>query len=140
VCGVSYRAIEGEIVCDVFQYDAANAQRANLLNRAGDYFHGRAAYAGARPLYERALAIYEKIRGPEHPSTARTLSHVARLLRDQGDLAAARPLYERAQAIREKSLGPEHPDTATSLTDLALLLRDQGDLAAARPLPVPAGA
>jgi hypothetical protein len=35
----------------------ANAQRADLLDRAGGYFHGRAAYSGARLLLERALAI-----------------------------------------------------------------------------------
>src|SRR5262249_5916451 len=27
-------------------------------------------FAGARPLYERALAICEKVLGPEHPDTA----------------------------------------------------------------------
>ena len=61
---------------------------------------------------------------PEHPETARSVSHLAALLKDEGDLAAARPLYERALAIREKVLGPEHPDTATSLNNLAALLQD----------------
>jgi tetratricopeptide (TPR) repeat protein len=90
--------------------------------------------AGARPLYERALAIYETALGPEHPNTTTSLDDLAGLLRAQGDLAGARPLYERALAIREKALGPEHPNTATSLNDLAGLLRAQGDLAGARPL------
>ena len=83
---------------------------------------------------ERALAIREKVLGPEHADTANSLNNLAFLLQPQGELAAARPLYERALAIREKVLGPEHPDTATSLNNLALLLHDQGELAAARPL------
>jgi hypothetical protein len=35
--------------------------------------------AAARPLYERALAISEKVRGPEHPDTARSLNNLALL-------------------------------------------------------------
>ena len=121
--------------CETEIADAtANSECADLLNRAGTYFHGRGVYSGARPLYERALAIREKLLGPEHPDTATSLNNLAGLLQDQGDLAGARPLYERALAIREKALGPEHPDTATSLNNLALLLQAQGDLAGARPL------
>jgi tetratricopeptide (TPR) repeat protein len=122
-------------ICETEMADtAANAERADLLNRAGSYFHGRAAYSAARPLFERALAIREKARGPEHPDTAQGLNNLALLLRAQGDLAAARPLFERALAIREKALGREHPATATGLNNLALLLQAQGNLAAARPL------
>jgi tetratricopeptide (TPR) repeat protein len=120
---------EGEIADTV-----SNAECANLLSRAGRYLNGRAAYSAARPLLERALAIREEQRGPEHPSTAQSLNDLALLLKTQGDLAAARPLYERALAIREKALGPEHPNTAQSLNNLGLLLKTRGDLAAARPL------
>ena len=74
-----------------------------LLDRAASYRHGAlAAYAQARPLSERALAITEKALGPEHPTTATSLNNLAGLLQDQGDLAAARPLYERALAIKEQ--------------------------------------
>src|ERR1019366_2998202 len=99
------------------------------------YRHGAlAAYAKARPLHERALAICEKSLGPEHPHTAASLDHLALLLEDQGNLVGARPLCERALAIREKVLGPEHPFTAESLSNLAGMLQKQGDLVSARPL------
>ena len=121
--------------CETEMADAAaNAECAELLDRAGGYFYGRAAYSDARPLYERALAIREKALGPEHPHTAMSLNNLANLLQARGDLAGARPLYERALAIREKALGPEHPHTATSLGNLANLLQARGDLAGARPL------
>jgi len=90
--------------------------------------------AGARPLFERALAIGEKALGAEHPDTATGLHNLASLLQAQGDLAGARPLYERALAIYEKVLGPVHPVTATRLSHLATVLKDQGNLAGARPL------
>jgi len=114
--------------------EAGSAEWAELLKRAGSYFHGRAAYARAEMLGRRALAIQEKVLGAEHPDTAGTLNNLALLLVDQGDLVAAQPLYERALAIAEKACGPEHPTTATSLNNLANLLEAKGDLAGARPL------
>jgi tetratricopeptide (TPR) repeat protein len=48
-----------------FTFDEA----AELLNETGSYLHGRGRYAEAEPLYERALAIAEKVLGPEHPLT-----------------------------------------------------------------------
>jgi DNA-binding winged helix-turn-helix (wHTH) protein/tetratricopeptide (TPR) repeat protein len=122
-------------ICDAaIADDAADAECAVLLSRAGGYFLGRAAYSVARPLLERALAIREKVLGPKHPVTAKALNNLAYLLQAQGDLWAARPLCERALAIREKVLGPEHPDTALSLNNLALLLRDQDDITGAQSL------
>jgi hypothetical protein len=48
-------------------------------------------------LYERALAIDEKVLGSEHPATATSLNNLAFLLEDQGDHAGAR-LALRAHA------------------------------------------
>jgi hypothetical protein len=73
-----------------------NSQCATLLNGAGSFFHGLAAHSFARALFERALAIREKVLGPEHPFTANSLSNLALLLRDQGELAGVRPRFERA--------------------------------------------
>ena len=105
-----------------------------LLDRAGRYFHGRAAHSQAAQLFRDALAIREKTLGPEHSDTATSLNNLADLLRDQGNFAGARPLHERALAIRERALGSEHPDTATSLNNLAILLKAEGDFAGALPL------
>jgi tetratricopeptide (TPR) repeat protein len=105
-----------------------------LLERAGLYFLGRAYYAQAEPLLCKALRIREKVCGPEHLDTAKSLKSLVLLRRDQGNLPEARLLCERALAIREKMLGPKHPDTAWSVAGLALLLQDQGDLAQAQRL------
>ena len=113
---------------------AASVKCANLLNRAGSYFDGRAAYSEARPLLKRAVAIREELLGAEHPDTAASLNNLAQLLRHVSDFTGARPLLKRALAIREELLGPKHPHTATTLHNLASLLRDESDLAGARPL------
>ncbi len=56
----------------------------------------------------RALAITEKVLGPDHPGTATSLNNLAAILRDRGDYAGAEPLFRRALAIAEKALGPNH--------------------------------
>jgi hypothetical protein len=80
-----------------------------LLDRAGAYFHGRAAYRQALPLLGDVVAISEKMLGPEHPDTSMSLNTLALVLARQGDFALARPLHERALMIREKVLGPDIP-------------------------------
>jgi tetratricopeptide (TPR) repeat protein len=91
-----------------------------------------AAYTEARSLYERALAIDEKVSGPDHPQTAVGLTNLANLLTAQGDLTEALPLYERSLAIGEKAFGPDHPDMVPKLGNLGSLLHDQGDFEGAR--------
>ena len=96
------------------------------------YRQGR--YQNAIPLAERALAINEKVLGPEHPDAATSLNDLAVLYHAAGDYARAATLFQRTLAIREKVLGPEHPDVATSLNGLASLYRNTGDYTRAAPL------
>jgi tetratricopeptide (TPR) repeat protein/transcriptional regulator with XRE-family HTH domain len=105
-----------------------------LMVRAGAYLRARGDFEPARRAYERALALSERVLGPEHVSTAECLNDLAGLLRERGELAAARPLHERALEIRERTLGPDHPTVSSSLNNLGFLLREQGDLTGARHL------
>ncbi|MCF4130278.1 FxSxx-COOH system tetratricopeptide repeat protein [Methylobacterium sp. SyP6R] len=133
------RRLDG-LALDLVGGEAAPPSRAEvasawLLDRLASYRQVvLAVYAAARSLLERALAIIERVRGPDHPDTAAILANLASLLRNQGDLAEARSLHERALAITERVRGPDHPNTTTSLNNLALLLQDQGDPDGARPL------
>jgi tetratricopeptide (TPR) repeat protein len=83
-------------------------------------------YDEAELLYRRALAIREKVLGPDHPDVAASLNNLATLLDKQGKYDEAEPLYRRALAIRKKVLGPDHPDVAASLNNLAALLHKSG--------------
>jgi tetratricopeptide (TPR) repeat protein len=76
------------------------------FNNLGQLLQALGDLTGARPLLERALAIREKVLGPEHPDTARSFNNFAQLLQAQGDLAAARPLLERTLMVREKGPRP----------------------------------
>jgi tetratricopeptide (TPR) repeat protein len=111
----------------------------HLLTQTAVYYVSRAAYAEAEPLYRRALAIGEASFGPDHPSVARDLNNLARLLQDTGRLAEAEVPMRRALRIFEGPLGPEHPSTRTVRDNLAALeaeLRDGATGALAEPAPV----
>jgi tetratricopeptide (TPR) repeat protein len=86
------------------------------LNNLALLYFTRGQYAKAEPLYQRALSIWEKALGREHPDVANSLHNLALLYKTQGQYAKAERLYERALAIREKALGPEHPGVAKAST------------------------
>jgi len=62
----------------------------------------------------RALAIYEKVLGPDHPNTNRGRRNVARLLLATGRPTKALGLGQAALAAHERALGPEHAWTKDS--------------------------
>ncbi len=98
------------------------AEHADLMVRAGSYFHGGGAYARAEPLFQTALAIRERTFGPTHPETAASLNNLASLRCAQGDLAGALPLFERALANFEKSFGSAYSQTGRHRANYARLL------------------
>src|SRR5262249_195212 len=60
---------------------------------------------------ERALALFERALGPDHPRVGLTLEHLAVVLGQLGDAAGAPSLLQRAGTIAEKPLRPRHPPT-----------------------------
>ena len=102
--------------------DAWSVEHADVLVRAGSYFHGRADYAHAERLFRTALAIREKAFGSAHPETAASLNNLASLFYAKGDIAGAQPLMERALTIFEKAFGPAYPQTGRRQVSYARLL------------------
>jgi tetratricopeptide (TPR) repeat protein len=112
------------VVCDAAR-GREDKRAAELCNTLGYCLRMVGASSEARPLYERALTIREKVLGGEHPDTAITLNSLAAVLTEQGDYEEAQPLYEQALAIREKVLGKEHPDTEMLRENLRSLYSSQ---------------
>ena len=96
--------------------------------------YARGAYAQAVQLEERALAIRERLLGPEHADVATSLNSLAAVHAATGAYAKATALFERALAIREEALGSDHPDVATSLDNLANVRMSTGVYAEAAAL------
>ncbi len=110
----------------------AAAEAGRALNQIGFFLKDRGDYSGARPHYERALAIGEAKLGTDHPAVAIRLSNLGGVLQAEGDLSGARSHYERALTIGKAKLGTDHPRTAVYANNLGLVLHDEGDLPGAR--------
>ena len=49
---------------------------ATSLNNLAGLYHAQGKYAAAEPLYNRSLAIREKVLGPQHPDVATSLNNL----------------------------------------------------------------
>ena len=67
-------------------------------------------YAKALEYHTKALAIFEKVFGSEHPDVATSYNNIGYVYYRQGDYAKALEFYTKALAIKEKVYGSEHPD------------------------------
>jgi tetratricopeptide (TPR) repeat protein len=105
-----------------------------LLLQAGLYFYQRGQYRETEPLWNSALAMCERVLGPEHPDTLNMINNLAALYWSQGKYEQAEPLIQRALEASERVLGPEHPDTLYIVNNLALLYGNQGKYEQAEPL------
>ena len=63
-------------------------------------YHTRGQYEQAEPLYRRALAIYEKSLGPDHPNVRLSLDNLAKLYRATDQLLAAEEVGQRTGGFR----------------------------------------
>lgn len=116
------------------QWDIAFPEAAHLLDQAGLYLLDQAHYMQASAMLRNALAIRERVQGPDHADVAESLNNLAGVYLYQGKYVTAEPLLLRALAVRERAQGPEHPDVANCLNNLALLYNHQGKYALAEPL------
>ena len=97
---------------------------AGVLNNRALLYHRRGDYAQAESEYLKALAIRERILGPDHPRVARTLA-------DLGGVYYVSGQYEKAIQVLRRALGIQEPrnepSLATTNSNLAAVYFDQGD-------------
>lgn len=104
----------------------------NDLAGLAQLYISKGRYDEARPLLERALAVYHDAYGDGNLLTinARAMLASCEFHLGNGDKAAG--LYREALAQAQKSLGPDSMDTARILNELAYLYYHQGQLEQAR--------
>jgi CHAT domain-containing protein len=88
-------------------------------------------YAEAERIWEKSLAIQEKLPTKDAEWFSRTLHMLAGAAQEQFDFPRAENLLQRALEIREKALGPDHPETANVVRTLARLSKQIGNFAQA---------
>ncbi|HWN68939.1 MAG TPA: tetratricopeptide repeat protein, partial [Haliangium sp.] len=98
---------------------ASEAEQANSINTLGVLAFLQGKHEEAIALCRRALAIWERVLGPEHPRSGDALDNLGVMLHAQGNWEEAIELHRRSLAIREQALGAEHPHAIYPLVNLA---------------------
>ncbi|HEY1353656.1 MAG TPA: FxSxx-COOH system tetratricopeptide repeat protein [Ktedonobacteraceae bacterium] len=105
---------------------------ARLLNQTAAYLRHRARYTEAEPLYLRAIVIWHKTLGAEHPHLAACFNNLGRLYEEQGKYQQAEHWYRLALDLWTH-LRLEDERMAKTLNNLGQLYRLQGKFREAEP-------
>jgi tetratricopeptide (TPR) repeat protein len=85
----------------------------------------------AEGLYREALALRERLFGPDHEEVATTVQNLAALDLARGRVPEALAAFERAAEIFARAWPAGHPDRATELNNWGMALLDAGRAAEA---------
>ena len=110
-------AEELEKSCD----NSSHNIRQNVHDMNGETSQGRdnENIVEAKRLYRQA----EQQFGSDHHETAKAMTDLANLYRDQSQFTEAEPLYQRAHEIYEQRLGVDHSRTIKALNNLAIVYK-----------------
>ena len=114
--------------------ELGDRERAGVLDNVAVVQNARGEIGEARALFERALAIHERLDGAESLPVGLDLVNLAWVRRALGDPGEARAAGERATRILRGGLGAWHPIVATAQSVTARVLWQLGELDAARAL------
>jgi non-specific serine/threonine protein kinase/serine/threonine-protein kinase len=99
--------------------------QARMMVTMGESYRGLGIFPEAQSLFERSLAIQQRVLGPENPETLSTRFNLALDLRYQGRVAEAEKMNWETLEIERRVLGPEHWSTLQTKSELANeLMRD----------------
>jgi hypothetical protein len=102
------------------------------LMAAGQKLEDARDWAGAEKEYRQALALAQRLLGPDAPTVAEIDTRLANVLRATGKSAEAEMLLRSALSITEQAFGTGHLKTAAGLDALHTVLAERGNWAAAR--------
>jgi len=115
----------------IIDQDYRSRNAATDLNNIGEAYFNMGEYAKALENCDKSLAIYLKVLGPEHQSTATLYSNIGSVYYKMGEYAKALENCDKSLAIYLKVLGPEHPSTAASYNNIGLFYDSMGEYAKA---------
>ena len=104
-----------------------DSRLAAVLNCLAQVYEKQGKYSEAEPLYQRVLAIDEKVLGKDHGAIINDLDNLAVTYIKQKKYKEAEELFTKAVALDEKTYGKDHPKTAADLSYLVLLYDIEGN-------------
>jgi len=103
----------------------------DLLDDFGEILSNQGEFERAEKMFQRALAIAEKIHGPNDPAVAESLINLAVIADVRGQGGGSKALVERAVAILEAGAATDPEALANAYNALGNIVRNEGDLAGA---------
>jgi tetratricopeptide (TPR) repeat protein len=97
-----------------------------LLNNVGVIYHLQGRVPESLEYQRRALAIKEKVLGPDDPDVAVTLGNMALTLNSLNRSAEGLSTVDRAMRILKRALGESHPRIADGLSNRGEILLSLG--------------
>ncbi|HEU4408189.1 MAG TPA: serine/threonine-protein kinase [Polyangiaceae bacterium] len=110
---------------------SSEAQQASALNTLGALALVQGRHDQALALCGRALALWQRALGPDHPEGAKALTNLGLVFYARGEYRQAAEQHRRVAEARERALGGEHPGVAFALANLGGALYRQGEYAEA---------
>jgi eukaryotic-like serine/threonine-protein kinase len=107
---------------------------AAIRDTIGQTYTDLGLYPEASKQLERAVDLRQRVLGPEHLDTMKSMNNLANIYDDEGKYAQAEALHGQILKIRRRVLGPEHPDTLKSIDNLANVYDAEGKYAQAEAL------
>jgi tetratricopeptide (TPR) repeat protein len=104
----------------------------DVLNDLGAVAFFQGDFPEARRRFDEALAV--RRREGDDAKTGETLSNLAVVIQESGDVEAAEPYLRESRDLILARLGEDHPDALGATSNLAINLKQQGRLAEAEEL------
>ena len=100
-------------------------QWASVLNNASEYARKIGTMRDSEKMASQSMDTRNKILGPEHPETLRSMNNLASTYWNQGRYEEAEKLNVQVREAHKRILGPEHPHTLRSMyhLDMTRILR-----------------
>jgi serine/threonine-protein kinase len=95
------------------------ADTAENLAELGNVAFYKGSYDVSEGNNRKALEIYTRLYGEEHPAVAQILNNLGAIENSRGNYAASEGYYRHALTITESWYGADHPETAANLTAIA---------------------
>lgn len=96
-----------------------DARLSVVFNKLAAIYYGQGNMPAAESVYRRALTMYSRSFGDEHPAVENLTHNLAELYFSQGKYLQATPLYERSLQLGEKRFGKLHISLEKRLMKLA---------------------
>jgi serine/threonine protein kinase/tetratricopeptide (TPR) repeat protein len=100
--------------------------QAQMLNVMGNVYERLGLYSRAHELLASSVATRQRVLGPSHPDTLRSMEDLAWLLSQEGQLVEAERLQRQVLAARRDTLHPDAESLARAEDHLAATLAEAG--------------